>query len=313
MNRQMLKFLLLFVVVFHLKIAMAQVTTVSGDYVHKMINTTGNGDFTKSLILLHEIYDNTLLADNYIVGTIAARRGSEGAFNRLNVANINSSSSYNATFANLVSNDEESYRWELKTCRYKGKKYIALDVPYAAWHGNGIQFIGWVKSSGLSLEFVIYEKNNIPQNTEFLSEIADYSANRQITNYVSRFNVLGRVGIGTANPQADLSVNGNILAKEIKVKTDIAVPDYVFEPDYKLKSLEDIESYVKENKHLPEIPSAKQIQADGLDVAGMNLLLLKKIEEMTLHMIDQQKQIFEMKAKIKKKNEDKANESRSRK
>ncbi len=263
MNRQILKFLLLFVVVFHLKIAMAQVTTVSGDYVHKMINTTGNGDFTKSLILLHEIYDNTLLADNYIVGTLAARRGSEGAFNRLNVANINSSSSYNATFANLVSNDEESYRWQLKTCRYKGKKYIALDVPYAAWHGNGIQFIGWVKSSGLSLEFVIYEKNNTPQNTEFLSEIADYLANRQITNYVSRFNVLGRVGIGTVNPQADLSVNGNILAKEIKVKTDIAVPDYVFEPDYKLKSLEDIESYVKENKHLPEIPSAKQIQADG--------------------------------------------------
>lgn len=313
MNRQMLKFLLLFVVVFHLKIAMAQVTNVSGDYVHKMINTTGNGDFTKSLILLHEIYDNTLLADNYIVGTIAARRGSEGAFNRLNVANINSSSSYNATFANLVSNDEESYCWQLKTCRYKGKKYIALDVPYAAWHGNGIQFIGWVKSSGLSLEFVIYEKNNTPQNTEFLSEIADYSANRQITNYVSRFNVLGRVGIGTANPQADLSVNGNILAKEIKVKTDIAVPDYVFEPDYKLKSLEDIESYVKENKHLPEIPSAKQIQADGLDVAGMNLLLLKKIEEMTLHMIDQQKQILEMKAEIRKKNEDKANESRNRK
>lgn len=300
-------------VVFHLKIAMAQVTNVSGDYVHKMINTTGNGDFTKSLILLHEIYDNTLLADNYIVGTIAARRGSEGAFNRLNVANINSSSSYNATFANLVSNDEESYRWQLKTCRYKGKKYIALDVPYAAWHGNGIQFIGWVKSSGLSLEFVIYEKNNTPQNTEFLSEIADYSANRQITNYVSRFNVLGRVGIGTVNPQADLSVNGNILAKEIKVKTDIAVPDYVFEPDYKLKSLEDIESYVKENKHLPEIPSAKQIEADGLDVAGMDLLLLKKIEEMTLHMIDQQKQIFEMKAEIKKKNEDTANESRNRK
>ncbi|MGJ1457980.1 hypothetical protein [Sphingobacterium multivorum] len=128
----------------------------------------------------------------------------------------------------------------------------------------------------MSLEFVIYEKNNTPQNTDVLSEIVDYSANRQITNYVSRFNVLGKVGIGTADPQADLAVNGNILANQIKVKTDISVPDYVFEPDYKLKSLEEIESYVKENKHLPEIPSAKQIQADGLDVAEMNLLLLKK-------------------------------------
>jgi len=303
MKRQIFKFLLLFTVLFNLRISMAQVTTVSGDYVHKIINTAGNGDFTKSLILLHEIYDNTLLADNYLIGTLAARRGSQGAFNRLNVANVNSSSSYNATFANLVSNDEESFRWQLKTCRYKGKKYIALDVPYAAWHGNGIQFIGWAKSSGMSLEFVIYEKNNTPQNTDVLSEIVDYSANRQITNYVSRFNVLGKVGIGTADPQADLAVNGNILANQIKVKTDISVPDYVFEPDYKLKSLEEIESYVKENKHLPEIPSAKQIQADGLDVAEMNLLLLKKMEEMTLHMIDQQKQIREMKAVIDKKNE----------
>ncbi len=108
---------------------------------------------------------------------------------------------------------------------------------------------------------------------------------------------------GTAiNPQADLAVNGNILGNQIKVKTDISVPDYVFEPDYKLKSLEEIESYVKENKHLPEIPTAKQIQADGLDVAEMNLLLLKKMEEMTLHLIDQQKQIREMKAEIDKKN-----------
>lgn len=95
----------------------------------------------------------------------------------------------------------------------------------------------------------------------------------------------GKVGIGTINPQAKLAVEGNILANEIKIKTDIAVPDYVFEANYDLKSLEEIESYVKTNKHLPEIPSAKQIQAEGLDVAEMNLLLLKKIEEMTLQLI----------------------------
>lgn len=129
----------------------------------------------------------------------------------------------------------------------------------------------------------------MPQNTEIITEIADYVASRQISNYVSRFNVFGKVGIGTSNPQADLSVNGNILAKEIKVKTDISVPDYVFESEYNLMSLEEIERYVKSNKHLPEIPSSKQIKADGLDVAEMNLLLLKKIEELTLHIIAQEK------------------------
>jgi len=221
---------------------------------------------------------------------VAARRGGTGALNRLNVANVNTSSSYNATYANLVSNDEGAYSWKLKTCRYNGKKYLALDVPYSgAQHANGFQFVGWVKSSGVSLEFIPYDKNGVPQNTDILTEIADYTASRQISNYVSRFNVFGKVGIGTANPQADLSVNGNILAKEIKVKTDISVPDYVFEPEYSLRSLEEIEKYIKANKHLPEIPSAKQIKAEGMDLAEMNLLLLKKVEELTLHIIAQEK------------------------
>ncbi|SFC82825.1 hypothetical protein SAMN05421747_13215 [Parapedobacter composti] len=116
-------------------------------------------------------------------------------------------------------------------------------------------------------------------------------------------NGSGNVGIGTDNPQAKLAVNGNILAKEVKVKTDISVPDYVFEPDYELPSLAEIEAYVKQHKHLPEVPSAADIQRDGLDLAAMNLLLLKKVEELTLHAIRQQQEIKELKkdlASIKK-------------
>ena len=108
------------------------------------------------------------------------------------------------------------------------------------------------------------------------------------------------MGIGTSNPQAKLSVDGNILAKEIKIKTDINVPDYVFESDYDLKSLAEIESYIKANKHLPEVPSAKQIQADGMDVAAMNLLLLKKVEEMTLHLIEKDKIINRIMERLEK-------------
>ncbi|MFC3197600.1 hypothetical protein ACFOET_08250 [Parapedobacter deserti] len=107
-------------------------------------------------------------------------------------------------------------------------------------------------------------------------------------SYSTRYMTMlsdGSVGIGTTNPQARLAVDGNILATEVKVKTNIAVPDYVFEPGYKLPALNEVEAFVKQHKHLPDIPSAKDVERDGLNLAEMNLLLLKKVEELTLHII----------------------------
>lgn len=105
----------------------------------------------------------------------------------------------------------------------------------------------------------------------------------------------GSVGIGTTTPKAKLAVNGNILAKEIKIKTDINVPDYVFDPSYALPTLSSIEEYIKKNRHLPEIPSASEIQKDGVDLTAMNLALLKKVEELTLHLIAKEKEIDALK------------------
>jgi hypothetical protein len=101
----------------------------------------------------------------------------------------------------------------------------------------------------------------------------------------------GNVGIGTTTPLAKLTVNGNLRATEIRVMTDVNIPDYVFEPSYFLRSLTDVERYIKENKHLPEIPSAREIRKDGIDVATMDAMLLKKIEEITLYMIEMKKEI----------------------
>ncbi len=103
----------------------------------------------------------------------------------------------------------------------------------------------------------------------------------------------GNVGIGTTNPTAKLEVNGMIKAEQIKVVNDVPASDYVFEPDYNLRSLEEVESFVKENKHLPEVPSAAEFEENGYSIGEMDDVLLRKIEELTLYMIEQNKKLHE--------------------
>ncbi|MDR1714467.1 MAG: hypothetical protein LBS20_01320 [Prevotella sp.] len=111
----------------------------------------------------------------------------------------------------------------------------------------------------------------------------------------------GNVGIGVASPASKLDVNGKIKAttldiagtinaREVNITVD-AGADFVFEPDYNLKPLSELESFVKENKHLPEIPSEKQMREDGLNINDMQIKLLQKIEELTLYVITQDKRI----------------------
>ena len=101
----------------------------------------------------------------------------------------------------------------------------------------------------------------------------------------------GSVGIGTATVDAKLTVKGDIHANEVRVDLSVPGPDYVFEKNYALPSLSEVEAYITANKHLAEIPSAEQMKQNGLNVGDMNLLLLKKMEEMTLYMIEMKKEI----------------------
>jgi len=112
-------------------------------------------------------------------------------------------------------------------------------------------------------------------------------------------NSSGNVGIGTSSPDYPLTVNGSIHAKEVRVDLSVPGPDYVFANDYKLPSLEEIKNYIDENKHLPEVPSAAAMEKNGVQLGEMNMLLLKKIEELTLYVIELKKenQKFEQQGK----------------
>jgi hypothetical protein len=107
----------------------------------------------------------------------------------------------------------------------------------------------------------------------------------------------GMVGIGTVNPDQKLTVNGTVHASAVQVDLNVPGPDYVFEEGYELPSLETIQRYINQNKHLPEVPSAKEMEEKGLNLGDMNLILLKKVEELTLHVIEMKKEIEELKKK----------------
>lgn len=100
----------------------------------------------------------------------------------------------------------------------------------------------------------------------------------------------GKVGIGITNPQEALDVNGVIRTKEVLI-TDTGWADFVFEDDYNLPELETVESHIKTHKRLPGIPSATEVLNHGVGVGEMNVKLLQKVEELTLYIIEQQKQL----------------------
>jgi len=124
-----------------------------------------------------------------------------------------------------------------------------------------------------------------------------FSANGEYDETHMYLKSNGYVGVGTTNPDAKLAVNGNIHTKEVKVDL-VGWPDYVFEDEYQLPTLSQVEQHIKKNGHLQNIPSAKEVAKNGVKLGKMNKLLLEKIEELTLYTIDQDKEIEALHQKI---------------
>jgi trimeric autotransporter adhesin len=123
---------------------------------------------------------------------------------------------------------------------------------------------------------------------------------------VSIERATGKVAIGPNNMTTPgnyrLYVKDGILAEKVRVaianSSDWA--DYVFAPEYRLRTLPEVELYIKKNKHLPDVPSAEQVAKEGVDMAQMDALLLQKIEELTLYVIEQNKRIEQLEAENKR-------------
>lgn len=151
---------------------------------------------------------------------------------------------------------------------------------------SGHHILSFSEYSSIPSEVRIYTPTDLNQG------ISIYSDKRLVF-----FRNDGNVGIGIDNPDSKLVVDGKIRSEEVKVEI-INGPDYVFEENYELRTLEDTKEYISTNRHLPEIPSAKEMEADGIELGDMNMRLLKKVEELTLYLIEQNEEIQELKKEV---------------
>lgn len=212
-------------------------------------------------------------------------------------------------FADLVIDNSGRVGLGIETPGYK------LDVNGSARFAGGASIIN-------SAPTVIYEESD--QNQTWATRVYDQrlefrnvSASTNALQILSNNEVgigyklsVGYPGVYNSSYQLDISgtshfsgkmiVKNDIESKKIRVSTTPgSVPDYVFQPSYQLRSLSDLESFVKINSHLPNIPSAKEMEANGQDVGDMQLRLLEKVEELVLYTIEQQKEIDALKKEIK--------------
>ncbi len=175
-----------------------------------------------------------------------------------------------------------------------------------AWAGNNI-FNGnvGIGTTSPGAKLVVSDGGAVglelaPSNSSnsALMEVYDRSSstykNLRILSANTFLNDLGgNVGIGTTNPQHKLSVNGAIKAKEIIVETT-GWADFVFADGYRLASLSEVELHIAEKKHLPGVPSATEVAEKGVNIVEVQAALLAKVEELTLHLIAQEKSLRDL-------------------
>ncbi|WP_075340752.1 hypothetical protein [Tenacibaculum agarivorans] len=230
------------------------------------------------IIFNKDVYSTTNAFSSYNNDLIFKTKGAE----RLRIDDINGS-------VGIGTNDPKS------KLHVNGDFYMNI--------GEGFKLFGDINYFGEYRDGIIFEMQDVNAtngNTDGGFVFRGYSSTDSIKKDWMVIRSGGLVGIGTNNPDAKLTVKGRVHAEEVKIDLSVPAPDYVFLHDYDLKSIDEVEAYIKKEGHLPNIPSAKIMETEGVDLGVMNMKLLEKIEELTLYTIEQEKQLKKQKASISK-------------
>ena len=188
-------------------------------------------------------------------------------------------------------------------------QFSSAEIPF----GLNTEVGGTTPLFNMSVNFRETNKNNAYVGAAFridtrISELPLFQwlkrdAGTDRESVIMNLNNNGNLGLGVTNATERLSVNGNVRAKEVKVEAT-NWPDYVFGDEYTIMPLDSLEAYIKSEKHLPEMPSAAIVESQGISLGEMNKMLLKKVEELTLHVIEKDHQINNQQKKMDTMNND---------
>jgi len=161
-----------------------------------------------------------------------------------------------------------------------------------------IRFGDYTQTSAYQKGAIIYESVAGSAKGKFHIALENTDGGSSVSLADAKLTVLsnGNVGIGTTAPDVALAVKGTIHTQEVKVDMS-GWADYVFKPTYKLPSLTTVKAYIYKNNHLPDMPSAAEVDASGLNLGEMNKLLVKKVEELTLYLIELKNEVSLLKNK----------------
>jgi trimeric autotransporter adhesin len=171
--------------------------------------------------------------------------------------------------------------------------YLGINSGYSNTTGEGNVFIGY-NSGYYSTESNTFVLDNSNTTSPFL--YGDITSKKLAVGGITTFPATaGSIDVSDYS----LFVKGGILTEEVRVTLQADWADYVFAKDYKLPTLKEVEGYIDANGHLPNMPSAQQVKEDGIGLGEMSKMQQEKIEELTLYLIEQQKEIETLKAQVK--------------
>ncbi len=260
-------------------LAMFKISDASSDY-FQITNATGSPNQFIPLIKGHHVSDNRYSLQ--ISGTTSEANDVGG----------NALVNFDARRTNAAIQTRPLFTWTSYTTKMmtmKSNGYLGIGTTNPK---TKLDVVGGVRSSYSNDRHVTLF--NSGDGNSYMNIVGGSASSRfgfQVDGS-SKMSIMnnGNVGIGTSSPDAKLAVKGRIHTQEVKVDLNGAVaPDYVFLEDYDLKTIKEVENYIEKEGHLPNIPSAKEMEQNGIELKTMNLKLLEKIEELTLYMIEQNK------------------------